>query len=110
MYQVYFTRAIFVRYEIRPLLSVGRKLSGRFGLTKLAPRVALGHGYYRRGFARFAAAAAAYLLCCLLLQQIGAAAAAADARHGLLLLRHVVCSWLCSAVAVSAAASKRCVR
>ena len=39
----HFTRAIFFRYEIRPLHSVGRKLSGRFGLAKLAPRVTWGH-------------------------------------------------------------------
>ena len=77
-------------YEIRPLHSVRRNLSGRFVLANLTPRVALDHVCYWRAFAIRIAAAAC--LCCLLLQQIGAAAAAA-AYHGLLLLLHVVCCY-----------------
>ena len=46
-------------YEIRPLHSVRRKPSGRFGLVNLAPRVASGRVCYRRGFARSIAVAAA---------------------------------------------------
>ena len=88
-----YSRDIFVWREIRPLHSVRRKLSGRFGSAKLAPRMASGHVCYRRGFARRIAAAAAACLCCLLLQQIRAAAAAA-ARHELLLL-HEVCGCCC---------------
>ena len=68
---------MFVGYDIRPLHSVRRKLSGHFGLAKLASGAASGHVYHRRGFARriaAAAAAAAACLCCLLLQQQGAAA------------------------------------
>ena len=74
-----YARVIFVWCEIRSLHPVRRKLSGRFGLAKLDPRVASGHVCPRRGFAGRIAAASACLLCCLLLPQIGAATAAA--RH-----------------------------